>query len=247
MTRPRRRVRWPALGSLQRRLLILAAGLVLVALWLSQAFAIRSVVVQPASGGSGIQAVAKTLVQGSVLSDNLLTINVGTLSAKLQQADPALRGAEIRRQWPHTLVVMVQLQQPGLGWSTDGSQYLLDRNGSVIGPLADGSELPVVTDESNLPVTTGKQVVSPAFVTFVEALAPALSADGYGVTGMSISDTTYDLTVATNKHYSLIFDTTRTVPEEMSDLKAVQGVLAAQKQTPASYIDLRIAGKAYYK
>jgi hypothetical protein len=37
------------------------------------------------------------------------------------------------------------------------------------------------------------------------------------------------------------------VEEELVDLRAVRTLLTAQKKTPAEYIDLRIAGKAYYK
>jgi cell division septal protein FtsQ len=245
--KPRKRWRWTGTTRLQRRLVALVVGMALVVFGLVQAFAVHTVVVQPVAAAGSIKTVAQTLVSSSVLSDNLLTLNSGGLSAKLQQADPALRGVAIRRQWPHTLVILVTLQQPSLGWSSDGQQYLLDSDGSVIGPLQSGSPLPVITDASNLPVATGKQVVSARFVAFVQALVPALSSDGYGVRGMSIQDTTYDLTVQTNKGYNLIFDTTRDVSSEMADLKSVQTVLTTQKQTPASYIDLRIAGKAYYK
>jgi hypothetical protein len=79
------------------------------------------------------------------------------------------------------------------------------------------------------------------------ALTPALAADGVKVTGLTIKDTTLDLTVATNKGYSLIFDTSRSVAGEISDLKAVQALLVSQNKAPSQYIDLRIVGRAYYK
>ncbi len=245
--RPRRQSSRPKLSRMQWRVVVLMVFVLLVLFGLSQAFAVRKVTVQAPGNAASVQATAQSIVQSSFWSDNLLTFNSGALSSKLQQDDPAIKAVVVRRQWPHALVVAVTMQLPSLGWSTDGQEYLLDRDGSVIGPLPGGSTLPVVTDNSNLPVTDGKEVVSAVFVAFVQALVPALSANGYQVQGMSIQDTTYDLTVKTNKGYNLIFDTTRGVSSEIADLQAVQKVLVAQKQTPASYIDLRIAGKAYYE
>lgn len=240
------RLRGPSL--LQRRLVWLAIALVAMGWWCAWAFAVRTVVVTAGTGdAAGIKATAESQLQSSGLTDNLLLLNTGALSAKLQQADPALESLSIGRRWPHTVVITAVLQEPSLGWSTDGNEYLLDRDGTVIGAFPAGAKLPVVMDNSNLPVAAGKQVVSAQFVGFVQALVPALAADGYSVSGMSIQDTTFDLTVATNKGYKLIFDTTRAVGREVADLKAVQKVLTTSKQTPASYIDLRIAGKAYYK
>jgi hypothetical protein len=90
-------------------------------------------------------------------------------------------------------------------------------------------------------------VTTSRFVAFVGELVPALAANGIGATSLDVKETTLDLSVTTNKGYRLIFDTGRTVAEEMADLKAVLGLLATQKKTPAEYIDLRVSGKAYYK
>ena len=62
-----------------------------------------------------------------------------------------------------------------------------------------------------------------------------------------MKESTLDLYAKTDKGYVVIFDTSRPVGEGIGDLKVVLASLAAQKRTPAEYIDLRVSGKAYYK
>jgi cell division septal protein FtsQ len=210
-------------------------------------FEITTVTVLASTRQQAIQAEVLKLVHGSIGQGNELTINPSSLQSNLQQEDPAVRSVNVRRQWLHGIVVTVGINNPGLGWSSNNERYLLDMNGTVIGPLPTGSTLAVVTDDSNLPVTVGQQVVPPGFITFVQQLVPQLSAMGIGVQSLDVVQTTYDLTVSTNKGYKLVFDTTRQASAEVSDLKSVETVLVSQKKTPSKYIDLRIAGKAYYQ
>jgi cell division septal protein FtsQ len=210
-------------------------------------FAINTVVVNSPGRGVEIRAEATKLIADSWQQGNLVTLNDDRLGSKLQLADPLLKSVQVRRRWFHTVIITATLKQPSLGWSSDNQRYLLDRDGTAIGVLPAGSVLPVVNDGSNLPVKTGTRVTTSRFVAFVGELVPALAANGIGATSLDVKETTLDLSVTTNKGYRLIFDTGRTVAEEMADLKAVLGLLATQKKTPAEYIDLRVSGKAYYK
>lgn len=241
------RVARPRLSLWQRRLIILLAlaGAAGYGLW--HLFAIQHVEVRAPSGAGEVKSDVQQIIGSSALMGNLLTLNEQALESKLQQAEPALRSVKISRRPWHTVVITATLKQPSLGWSTGDQSYLLDSDGTVIGSFPSGSQLPTVVDTSNLPVHSGQQVVSPHFVAFVQALAPALKAAGYNAHSLSIKDTTLDLTAVTDKGYNLILDTSRSAADEVVDLKAVQKLLAQQNKTPGSYIDLRIAGKAYWK
>jgi cell division septal protein FtsQ len=227
--------------------LILLVLLALAGYGLLKAFEINTVAVNSPGRGEEIQAEAHKLIAGSWQQSNLITLSDDQLTSKLQLEDPMLRSVEVRRHWFHTVILTVALKQPSLGWSSDNQRYLLDRDGTAIGMLPAGSALPVVNDGSNLPVKTGSRVTSSRFVAFVGALMPGLAAAGITPTSLDVKDTTLDLSVTTNRGYRIIFDTGRTVEEEMADLKAVQTLLTAQKKAPAEYIDLRVSGKAYYK
>ena len=111
-----------------------------------------------------------------------------------------------------------------------------------------GLTLPVVEESTNLPVKIGDRVVPASFIGFCSGLIETLpKKSGLQITGMRVPDTTSELYVVTNRGYYLKFDTTRSSSEQVGDLKIVLDTLARQKKTPAEYIDLRIAGKAYYK
>jgi cell division septal protein FtsQ len=243
---PRKRLNRPKVGPGGWRfgfLVMAGAGII----WLlGQVFAVRTITVRAPSGGERIERELEELVSDNYWYSNVLTVDPEGLELKLQQADPLIKTAGITRKWPGELVVQVALKQPSLGWSSGNQAYLLDRDGTAIGVLPQGSALPVITDGSNLPVKIGDRVVSARFVAFVEALVPALAAEKLPVNGLSVAETTFDLMVQT-KGYRLIFDTNRPVEEGMHDLRAVLRTLATQKKSPGEYIDLRIAGKAYYK
>jgi len=249
---PRRPPAWrrePSLGMglLPRRLLILGLAIVTLVLALSQLFALRNVVVQAPVRVAETQAAAQQQINSSLHQRNLLTFDGPTLAAALLKADPTLKTVDVRRRWPHGVVLTVTLKQAGIGWVSGNQAYLLDRDGGAVSTLPANSSLPVVMDGSNLPVTLGQQVTTGRFVTFVTELAPQLAALGLGPVQYHVQDTTLDLTVTTSKNYRLILDTSRAAGDEMADLKTLLGFLNKQGKTPAEYIDLRIAGKAYYK
>jgi cell division septal protein FtsQ len=240
-------MKWRGLSSLQRRILLLSGGVVLGAYGIWHLFGVSKVEVQAPGRQVEIRTETERIIKDKWRQRNLLTINDGELVSDLQQGDPLLKSVEVRRKWFHSIVVKATLKQPSMGWTSGNQRYLLDRDGTAIGVLAADSKLPVVVDGSNLPVQMGARVAPARLVAFVTALVPALAAEGYSVTGLEVKDTTLDLNVTTDKGYQLVFDTGRTVGEEIYDLRAVKGLLATQKKTPAEYIDLRIAGKAYYK
>lgn len=208
-------------------------------------FAIHTVEVTTPTKGNNVKSEVRSLLGKSFTQDNLLTLDTGKLASSLIALDPELKAVTIERLWPHAIRVTVTQKQPALGWSTGNQSYLLDRDGTVIGTLSAGSTLPLVVDGNNLPVQKGQQVVTASFVTFCTDLLADLPSTGITPTGLRVQDTTFDLYVQTNKHYELIFDTTRPAADEVADLKTVLATLAGK--APSQYIDMRISGKAYYQ
>lgn len=249
LVRPRRGrgVKRPRFTLLQIRLFIIAVVIVAVGWGIGQLFALQMITVVAPARSVEIKNESKKIIEGNWRWGNLVLFDGDGFVTKLQQTDPALRNVSVRRKWFHTIIVTAALKQPSLGWSTGNQAYVLDRDGTVIGATNAVAPLPVVFDGSNIALQVGQKVVSTHFVEFASAIVPALNAVGISVTRLDIKDTTLDLSAQTNKGYSLLFDTGRTVPEAIADLQAVQRLLVIQKRTPLEYIDLRIAGKAYYK
>lgn len=248
LARPmRRRPHSPSLSPRGWRFIALMMMALAGWLVLGAVFAVQDVKVVAPARGEEIKATVSRLIDASWRQRNLLTLDGPGLESKLQQTDLSLRSVVVRRQWPRGIVVSVTFKQPSLGWASGNQQFLLDRDGTAIGLLPAGSSLPVVWDGSNLPVQVGQRVASARFVAFAGEVVPALAARSIGVTRLDIKDTTADLTVTTNKGYRLLFDSTGSVEQAMGSLNSVLALLANQKRTPAEYIDLRVAGKAYYK
>lgn len=243
----RRRTSSFSLPQIPTRYLLFGFGIVLILYGLYRAFAITTISVISPSRGDLIQAEAKVIEQGSVRQGNLVTLSAGKFNDALKKADPLILSVELKRKWFHTLVIVVNLKQPGLGWTTGNQAYLVDRDGTVIDVFPQGSTLPVVIDDSNLPVKVGQRIVSTKFVSFVSELMPSLVSSGVKPTKLEVKETTVDLYVTTDKNYQLIFDTSRSAADELVDLKGVLTTLTAQKRVPTAYIDLRIPSKAYYK
>lgn len=210
-------------------------------------FTIRVVNITTPSLDDQVKQKALTFIHADLTQSNLLTFHPAKLSHQLLTAMPQLEAVDVERRWPHSVALTITIKRPALGWSTGGQAYLLDDDGTVIGSLPAGSKLPVVVDSSNLPVQGGQQVVTASFIDFCTTLITALPATGLKATQFTVQQTTYDLTVQTNQPYHLIFDTTRNVNDEVSDLKTIQAKLAQLHQTPNQYIDLRISGRAYYQ
>ncbi len=246
-TRSSRRSASKSLPQIPARYVLFGIGLVLILFGFYAVFAINTINVMSPSRGVEIKAEALKIKQGSLRQGNLLTLGAGKFADDLKKSDPLILSVELKRKWFHTLQIVVNLKQPGIGWVTGNQSYLVDRDGTIIDLFPAGSSLPVVIDDSNLPVKISQRIVATKFVSFVVDLIPHLPEYGLGVTKIEVKETTVDLYVTTNKGYQLIFDTSRSANDELTDLKGVLALITTQKKTPTSYIDLRIPNKAYFK
>lgn len=210
-------------------------------------FTIKSITVTGTSRVSSqrIEVAAQASMSRHWLARNLLTLSVGKFESDLLSGQSEIKSVEVNRQWPNRLQLIVTERQPTLNWETGGVNYLLDLDGTIIGP-SDVS-LPTVVDSTNLPVKPGDRVAPTQFVDFAARLADLLKQKKLGVVEMRVPDTTSELYIKVTKGYVVKFDTERGAEAEVNDLEKVLATLAQLNKTPAEYIDLRIEGKAYYR
>jgi cell division septal protein FtsQ len=237
----------PEFKPWQWRLIFAAIVILLIWAWLAHAFAVTTITVEPGVRQADVGSALRQAMSGHPGQGNLLSLDAGRLTHDLLKLDASLSQATITRKWPHGLNVTVAEKVATIGWQSAGQTYILDRDGVIIGQSNSNGHLLVVQDDSNLPVTVGKRVATAGFVTFCQQLSEQIPNTGLQLTKLEIHDTTFDLYTTTNKGYQLIWDTQRTAGEEITDLQSTLKALSAQHKTPGSYIDLRIAGRAYYK
>lgn len=179
---------------------------------------------------------------------NALAINTGALAGYLEDEEPAIKEAKVSHSGLQTLKIEIIERRPSLNWKSNNSVYLLDGDGTVIGPsVGEYTKLPTITDSTNLPVEEGKRVVPAAFIAFCLSFLNRIGEAGLQAESVSVPESTSELWVKTTKGYTLKLDTTRSVESTITALKTVQNELTRTKKTPKEYIDLRIESKAYYK
>lgn len=212
----------------------------------------QAVLITEIKVGKGIESeqipnTVRAIMEEDWRQGSTLTLDADKLEGELLKAKPQLKSVEVGRDGLRSISITGTLKSPAVGWSSGGQSYLLDRDGTAIGPLLDRAGMPVVIDGSNLPVKVGQRVASPRFVSFARGVPEGFSRLGLTFKAMRVQETTYDLTAETARGYRVIYDTSRSLAQQNADLKVVLANLRSQGKTPVEYIDLRIAGKAYYR
>ncbi len=229
----------------------LVAVVIAVVIWqLARQFNLKTVTVAGAQSvsTSAIARSARQLASHGPLPANLLWLSTQSVSAGLLATYPSLESVHARLQWPHTLTLEIKERRTALYWQSGGSTYVLDAKGVAI----EQATLPVgavaVVDSTNLAVKLKQAVVPPAFVSFVQGLTTKLTLrTGLKLTNLTVGASTSEVEARVGQGYALKLDASRGVDDELGDLKLVLTQLQKLGQTPAQYIDMRVAGRAYYK
>jgi cell division septal protein FtsQ len=242
----RQNLNWSALGWMRY---IIIGGLAAFGAW--AVFSIQAIKVEGNRfiDSASVVRLAEASFSHHPFSRNLFTIGAARIETELPAADKRLRTVEVKRQWPNNVLLVVEERQPALAWKSGEQTYVIDDSGVTMGSLSQiGLTLPLVTDSTNLPVKAGDRLVPASFVKFCQDLIELVpKKTGLQITGLRIHETTSELAAVTNRNFYIKFDTTRPADGEVADLQAVMDTLNKQKKTPTEYVDLRIAGKAYYK
>lgn len=187
---------------------------------------------------------------------NILWLSVTKPESAITRNQPSIRTIQILRGIPDTLRVKLIERQPALIWQVGETWYTLDSSGFVFresqitkkddGTLDyPGTDLPVIVDTKSLPVKIGSTVARTQFVTFVGKVKDHLAENGglKYVRG-EIEETTFSITVITDKGWKVLFDTTRPVDVQ---LRTLAKTLESKQSEIHEYIDVRVRGWVYYK
>lgn len=241
---PKRQLR---LGRLWRPLLVFVGVIALLYVILfSPLFKVRTITVR----GNRELTVAEltkqsqTILAGSFLGTNSIFVNTDGLGKQLKENNYQLENVRVERTLLGGVRITVKEQQATLQWRSGSSVFVLSGNGVAYAQLGKVDKaLPVIEDSTNLPVKIGQKIVPSSFVEFARNADQQLATIGLKSSNKSVAETTTELYVKTDKGYTIKFDTTRSLDEQLGDFRAV----LAKKITPKEYVDLRIAGRVFYK
>lgn len=130
--------------------LLAALGAGAVWLYTGQYWQVRSVAVEGTRDAQVIAAVQALPLTGA----NILRADTSH-DAQLVRKLPMVASAAVRRRYPATLVVQVNVRTPALLWHTGHGDFVLAEDGTVLGPTSDVAmgvprHLPVVNDTQML-------------------------------------------------------------------------------------------------
>lgn len=176
--------------------------------------------------------------------ENIFKLKSKQIHDDLLTKYPELVDINVLRGIPDSIKVTFKERSPELIWQSGMQLYLMDDSGIVFKEVQNIGSLPTVKDNNALPVKMEQQVVTSSFVSFVTDLHNKLAEKGFEIDHFEVNETTFQVEAVTSARLLLKFDVTRAVDDQISDLEKFWQDHSSE---PKSYIDLRVAGKVFYK
>lgn len=201
---------------------------------------------------------AEVLLRKSPSSRNKITINAQAIAAEMEQQFPELTDVSVALPLVgHHPTIYIQPTGAAFILATAGhGSFLVDDSGRALVnvnqvPSLVRLRLPVVQDQSGLAVSRGAAVLPATSVSFIKTVIGQLGAKQVALTGLVLpaSASELDVQVRDGGHsYRVKFNTqTNNARQQVGTYLAVRQKLQAGNTAPASYVDVRVAGRAYYK
>lgn len=222
--------------------LLATIGIVILGYWYlfrSSAFAIERVEVV------NVDVPAVRAITDQLIGQNIFLLNATTLESTVKTAYPPVASLTLVRGLPHTVRVEARLRTPALRWQIDSNVFIVDKQGRVFeqGDKPEYASLPLVVDQSLIRVTLGQDVVSSAFIQFLEEakkLVPELLRREF-VRG-EVSTTTFHMDLILESDVRVKVTIQRPVGEQLA---SAAKILAAHPE--AKHIDVRVPTWGYWK
>lgn len=197
---------------------------------------------------------AQEELQHSIFNTSKLTINSDKIAQNLHNRFPEL--GKIIVTIPlvgRKPVIEIQPAIPALVMSSGNGTYIIDTEGRPVLKAADIASsvrdpLPVVTDESQASLEIGQQILPKDLVGFMMTLQQQLKVENISSESFILPPLANEVHVRLpGKGYIIKFNTEGDIRQQVGTYKAVIEKLTADGVTPAEYVDVRIAERAYYK
>ncbi|HUD03594.1 MAG TPA: hypothetical protein VMR51_02285 [Patescibacteria group bacterium] len=182
-------------------------------------------------------------------------LNSGKLEVAVEQVVPEAQSVVVKSTlFGHRPEVKITTADPLAIFSQPGSTgYIISVRGHLLLPVGDSniqlSSLPVLQNQTGLNGKAGEQFMIPDEATaFANLLVQLKADDNLSAVSFSLSVTPQELLVhEPGRGYSDKFLLNADIAKQYGALRATEKKLNSMGQTPAEYIDVRLADKVYYK
>ncbi|MDO8512240.1 MAG: hypothetical protein Q7S57_03115 [bacterium] len=166
-----------------------------------------------------------------------------------------IKTVQILRELPSTVHIVIQEKVPVAVLISGGVSYALDPGGVAFEEFSQErmqtNKYPIISDErKTTEIDVGKSVMDPRILTMMHDIA-RLFPERFGIQIDKITIPaigSQELHVYTSEGWMLVLDNSRTLDEQFLVLeKILTEQITNDKRPMLSYIDLRAAGKAFFK
>lgn len=204
---------------------------------------------------SDYQAAAQSVLQKSILNENKITVNTGSVGNALMKKFPELSNVSVTIPFSgHQLQIFIQPTQPILLLNTGTKIFVVGKSGLVIGQRNSSTQaalakliLPTV-NVTGLNTSIGSQALSSDDAAFMSYISQELQAQHLNLASLSIVPNSRELDVSiAGQAYIVKFNLQGDDKEQVGSYLALRQYLSQNKITPTQYVDVRVSGRAYYK
>lgn len=178
--------------------------------------------------------------------ENIFLIKSDEIANVLKIQYPEFQSINVYKGIPNILRVRFEEREVKFIWITQNQNYFIDSDGlafKVANPDAIG-DLPKVVDNKNLKITIPGQVATNNFANFILNSELKIKDTGLKIKNFEVGDTIFQVDIVTNTGFKIVFDTTRSLSDQMD---AFNQVYRDHKNEIKQYVDVRVEGKVYYQ
>lgn len=218
--------------------LVILAGLVYV-LFFSSIFTAKNIVTE----GRPSDETLTYLEQFK--GRNIFMIQAKEIAGVVKEKNTQFKTVDVSLGIPSTLRIIFTERLPVVVWQTNGKSYLLDENAIAFKEVdTPNKDLITIVDNKNIEVNLPVQIASSNFIDFLKNVNSKIGQLDMKILKFEIGETTFQVDAITDKNIKIIFDTTRSVSDQMD---AAQKAYKEKKDEIKQYMDVRVEGKVYYQ
>ena len=147
--------------------------------------------------------------------------------------------------------IKLNIAAPTFNLSSGGSLYVVGANGVVAATSASlpgAAKLPSLIDQSGFVVAPGKQILGNQAISFINSLLAQCQQAGVKVQSLTLPASPSELDLrAEGIAYFVKFDLNGDVLIQAGQYLAAKHKFDSEGSPPSQYLDVRVAGKIYYK
>ncbi len=171
-----------------------------------------------------------------------------SLKRKFPEIDNVVIDLSLFSQKP---TIKLSIAAPTFNLSSGGSLYVVGANGVVVATSASlpgAAKLPSLIDQSGFAAAPGKQVLGSQAISFINSLLAQAKQASVKVQSLTLPASPSELDLrAEGASYLVKFDLSGDVLIQAGQYLAAKHKFDSEGSPPSQYLDVRVAGKIYYK